>query len=702
MRRVLLLGLVMLLLVVGVLAEIGMKSLPEGRYLFYAAGDDKGVYLYDGDGELYRWRIEDGLITSLGKVTAIDPRVESIAGICVIEGRVYGTMLDVGELRLLYEERPGGQQKIALPGGSTYTVRLRTEGSTLWMMRSLGSSENHVLCRLNLDSGKYERFDETKGLYQYVPLPDDRVLLIDNFYEDGGYRVKFRMLNANSGKVTELMKKDGAVATPAYDAASRSVLYVAQSHLWRWSLGGEPEKLSPVSVANEWDHNPGQAFSGKLAVPYSGGIYLADPEAKSRGALHVIGDGSSSQEGRGYVAFLNEHPDVALSNAMSAANQENFGTGELAQRIMTGDLQYDVMLFSTHGYDLGRLIDKGYCADLSDDGELMALVHRMHPAIQAQVMREGKLYAMPVSGQMVDMLSVFPYGFEKTGLLASDLPQNLEQMIDLVGEWVDRTRYREEGVRPFEGDAAKVLKQYGIKSYMYRLLSRGEPLRFNDQRFTDLLQRIERQPTPKETEPGPFAFEFTQDPMEVSALPIPIFEGEDPVQPANLDVYIVNAMSGNQDLARQYLRCAMANLYDRHEVFLYADWTEPVERNYYKAWYEAWQQKEAELNAALAGCAKDDRPAIEAVEEQLRQHRAQLEKEQDTRYHATAEAIAHYQQRIAPYLFFPAPGVFTDWSQQSATLLNKEIDRYVKGQLSAEQFAASLDQMARLMELEGR
>ena len=41
-------------------------------------------------------------------------------------------------------------------------------------------------------------------------------------------------------------------------------------------------------------------------------------------------------------------------------------------------------------------------------------------------------------------------------------------------------------------------------------------------------------------------------------------------------------------------------------------------------------------------------------------------------------------------------------SQPGAELLDKEINRYLKGPPSAEQLAASLDQMARLMELEGQ
>lgn len=695
----LLLGLLLGLGLQATAESEGLPRLPEGNHLFYAAGEGETLYLYTSEDRLFRWRADTQLLEAINPSAGSDKLKDTIVGICLLEGRVYGAMMDESRLQLLHEEEPGGQASISLPQGGTYMVRMRTQGPLVWMLRSLGSSDNYVLCRLNTKTGEFKRYQETRGLYQYVPLPDNQVLLFDVRYEQGRYITQLRMLNTRSERVKPLMTLEGAAASPAYDQQRGDVLYVLDSSLWRWSLQGQPERVTSVPVANEWDHNPGLAIDGKLAVPYRNGVYLVDPAAQKRGALHVVGDGTSEYWGRGYGTFLVNHPDIALSNTMTAANKENFGTGDLAQRIMTGDLAYDVMQFGTQEYDLNLLIDKGYCADMSDDPELMALVARMHPAIRQLVMRDGKLYALPLGGQYINVLNPQAGNLALAGLDQVALPGSLEGLIELIGDWDSLTRQGDEPVIPLE-NVERQLKEYAISSYIYRLLSRGEPLRFNDPAFVQLLQLVEGQRLSRYA-PGRFAFEFGQLTMNPHAIALSVFEGEPPVQPAYLTLYIVNSKSDNQQLARLYIKTAMEALKDQHKAFLYEDWTESVERPYYSSWYAAWLQDELGLKSAL-DAAQTGSPEKHAAWEQLNRHLELLEDAQRWRYDASEEAIANYQQRIAPYLYFPMPGVFTDWSQPGAVLLQKEIDRYLKGQLSAQQLADSLDQMARLMELENR
>lgn len=697
--RILLLCLVLCLaLPASALAQEGLISLPEENYTECIAADSEDIYISTHDATLYRWQHATQRLTRLPRRDGL-PRYESIIALCVLEGRVYGRLYDDDGLRLLWEPHPGGAGKIALPLGSSYLVRMQTRGDALWLMQSI-SGDDHVLCRVDMTSGKLKRYDESRGLYQYVLLPDDKVLLIDNLFEKGRLFGRLRMLDLKTGRAQRLRDTDYTMGTPAYDAQSGQVLWVAQGALWRWDMAGEPQRLVAIPVGNEHDHNHAVAIQGKLAIPYSGGIYLVDPQAQAAGSLHVIGDGTMDHHGSGYKQFLMTQPGIALSNAPTAANQDQFGTGELAQRIMTGDLQFDVMRFATTEYDLGLLIDKGYCADISDDPELVALVSRMYPAFAAQVTREGKLYALPSGAQAIDMMSVNRYGLERTMLKRDGLPGSWQAMAELSGDFGSYLKDGEE-VAPFEENAGKALKYHSIRAYVYRLLSRGEPLRFDDPAFPQMLENIERQGLPRQSAQLPFLFTPISELLNDDALPLSVFEQEAPVQPVRMWVYIVSAKSQQQQAARRYLRTAAEALFDHTKAYLFPDWSEPIEYSGYAQDVADWQLEQARLQEALSASGEGTAAQREA-QDRLQAHQEARERIEAWRYRVSPEDLRHYQQQIAPHLFVASPNVFTDWSQQGAVLLQKEINRYLEGQLDARQLAASLDQMSRLMELEQR
>lgn len=130
-------------------------------------------------------------------------------------------------------------------------------------------------------------------------------------------------------------------------------------------------------------------------------------------------------------------------------------------------------------------------------------------------------------------------------------------------------------------------------------------------------------------------------------------------------------------------------------------WTEAIDRSSYAERLREWDAKDAQLAQAFEE-AQGNASAERAAQGELEAHRATIAERERWHYDVSPEDPRHYREQVAPALFFPAPGVFTDWSQPGAELLDKEINRYLKGPPSAEQLAASLDQMARLMELEGQ
>lgn len=682
------------------------------------ANHGMGIYMSGDSQTLYLLTIENFLFRFDGQSEALEPVETSsapdasgtVTGLVLIGDGLYTSNRQSHTLRLLHARQGTPAVQIELPiqrdvrntGKSTSPTRMVYREDQLWFLLDRLGNDNHVLCRYDLKTGKIKAFEESKGVEYYCPLPDGRVLLCTHRYERGVAFSRLTMLDTNRGRVSKLFDTNDIATSLAFDEDQGVVYYNAGHTLWRWPVQGEPEQLVELPVQDP-GHNAGQLFQGRLAVHFDGGLYLSDPTQLSRGQITVVGDSSYNYYTKGYVRFMQQHPDIAIQGIQTAANKENFGTGDLAQRIRTGDLVYDVMHASTHQYDLDLLIEKGYCAQLQDDPELKELVESMHPAIHAKVTRDGKIYALPVSIHGMNSLSIEESGFALAGLDRATLPQSLEGLIRLAGGW--RSQHGgEDALRPFNvTDAAGLLKQLAISRYVHDLQSRGQPLSFSGPAFQGLLRLIEGQrlrPFPDQT---PYAFQSgSGELLSKKAMIFSLFEGGPALQPAWMYYYFINAKSGQQELARLYLRSAAQALTDKSSAYLFPNWQQPVEKDDYVAWLKTWQAEEATLQQR-ANDASQSELAKRTAQDLLDVHRAQFqEQEALRRYEVSPEDLTHYQEQVVPALFFPMPSVFTDWSQPGAVLLDKEIKRYLDGHLSAEQLAQSLDQMARLMELEQR
>lgn len=690
------------------LAQNQLLPLPDkSDWSMMLAQSGERLYLLSIENALFGWKAGQTALEPLEPLPALK-ELDTTEALFMLDGGLYVKAYQDDLLRLIYQEQAGRPESIRLPlsrdvQGAGKSSGLRSSFSDeagVWFMLDKHYREDYILCRYDRATQKIKAYEQSQGLYIYCPLDENRVLLVDHLLQKERLFGRFRMLDTKSGKVSTLMETPWLARSPGYEAGS--LLFEAESGLWRWDLKGKPQRLADLPVKDP-AHNPGIVVDGKLAVNFDNGLYLSDPAATSEGSLQVIGDSPTNFYTRGYASFMEQNPGISVSNLPTAANKDSFGTGDLADRIRTGGLQYDVMLMHTTQYDLPLLIEKGYCAELQDDPELLRLVMRMHPAIRDQVMKDGKLYGLPVSLSGIRTLSIQDYGFQMTTLSQETLPDSFEGLIDLMGNWRSYQKQGDETSRPFEmGDTAWVLKNRAISFYINELLRSGQPLRFNQPEFLRLLKQIEASRLPKEQGPGPFAFvQGYENLFNAQALTLSLFEGGQRMQPARLWLYIINSRSENQALARQYLRTAAAAMLDEHSALLDASWTEPIENASYQDYLTQWQEEHKQLENKLskAGSGAARREAQNRLDDHQQKHEEQLDLR---RWKVSPAALSNYRERIAPCLFFPAPSVFTDWNQPSAVLLDKEIKRYLDGHMSAEQLAQSLDQKARLMELENR
>lgn len=79
-------------------------------------------------------------------------------------------------------------------------------------------------------------------------------------------------------------------------------------------------------------------------------------------------------------------------------------------------------------------MQKGYCADLSGDEALMDVARSMYPQFGEILMKDGKLYGLPVDAS-ASTYSVNMDAWEALGLTEDDLPKTLLDLMEFTANW---------------------------------------------------------------------------------------------------------------------------------------------------------------------------------------------------------------------------------------------------------------------------
>ncbi|MGI6635038.1 MAG: hypothetical protein ACOX7B_07680 [Christensenellales bacterium] len=684
------------------------RSLPiEEDYAFFLMGDGQTAYVGTMNGLLFRFRAGHSQLEPLPLIEDRG-RTDTIMGMCCIDGGVYYVDYDTNVLHLMYAEKEGLPETIAIPvrevkGGhsGSHIKHMVYDGAALWLMMDARNNDQYVLCRFGLKQNAMKAFDQSRGLHGFALLGDGRVALGFSMYEKEKVFGRLCILDTATGKTSQQLDIPERPEAMAFDKARNAVLYISQSKLWSWPMSGPPQVLRNMPVnGNGWS-NPGIIMEGGLLSVHQNGLFLADPQEVSAGQLHILGESPGFDYfGGNYGTFMNLRPDVDLSFQMQIDPNQSVNTGELGQRIQTGMLPFDVMLMDTQQYNLPALVQKGYCMDLSGEEDLMAAVQEMHPSIQNQVMMDGKLYAIPLRVDGMDVLCYYEKFLQEIGMTRADLPQSFEALIQWAGSW---PRSLGDQVRPMEAtNLAALLKANFLTHFINYRYSQHGSLDFTDPAFINGLQLIDSQRMPKYSEQMPFVLsEGSSDLMDEDIIVLSLTEDGAKVQPARLFVYFINSQTENPELALDYVRTAVQHMKPEFRAALYPSWTEPVEHANYPFWLEEMAQEEALLRSAVAkeGATAAGRDA----QARLDAHLARVEElRPGYQYKITQSELRFYQQQVAPYLFFPPVNPFTNYYEPGGESIDKDLRRYIQGQQSAQAFAQSLQQKARLMELEGK
>ena len=223
----------------------------------------------------------------------------------------------------------------------------------------------------------------------------------------------------------------GGYSTSGICVGNGTLYYLDGSRIAGIDLASGEKRLSAYTGGGVIA-NGGQTFYADgyyvMLNNYSGmQVFKLDPEGIENGALTIFGEFGSDT----HTKFVRNHPEIAVD--VSGDYTSDIET--LTQSMVSDTGAYDVLLMSLSYMPVERLIEKGYCADLSQSPEIMERVSAMYPEVVEPLMADGKLYGVPV-GMSGTCYGVNMELWESLGLTEEDLPTSLPELYDFAANWV--------------------------------------------------------------------------------------------------------------------------------------------------------------------------------------------------------------------------------------------------------------------------
>ena len=447
--------------------------------------------------------------------------------------------------------------------------------------------------------------------------------------------------------------------------------------------------------------------TGRLAVLDAGsvGLYALDASAPAR--VLRIGGGRADTVLASYNLAHPEAPAIWDDRYMSDS--------ETVMREIAGGQGSDVYVLNS-SYGFQALAEKGYLSDLSASHDLMAQVRQMYPWAQAALLWNDRLLAFP-AGVRMEFWVYHSKAFEE---MNEAYPETMDDLLALVTRWEGGLAEQYPEYRLFSGAMDRqMLAEYILRCYVIQYEVPEQRLQLDHRILRTLLARVAEIPFPTASPPS----ENTQPlihlagtpfernnalryPYPVVFLPPPAFEaGQSMRVAANMDVYVVNPRSPNQDLALAYIAFAAGRMETGVRYLLHDDLHAPVRDPHVQQKMNELAQRIAEQQAQHDAADARDRLALAemitenaAVLMSMEAYSWLISQEQLLRYRAIAPHITLNLHSFIT-IFDAREGAFdqTLWGQ-----ITKLLQMYLAGQMSVEAVLSEMDKRIEMAYAEGR
>lgn len=612
--------------------------------------------------------------------------------------------------------------------GSYVNSMFMQDGEVVRLAENYGQGESSLLVeRYALDTGKLiaqQGVDSTLralcaykdgkylALVQPVPGPEDMEAPM----------TQIAVYDPATGGTTLVATLNGSYLNNlTYDRESDTAYYCGDATIYAVPLATGESRVSAYLPVNAWSGSDTTfaALSGGMIVYANGdGTYVRrlDAPEMAAGALTVANEGGTTK----HMAVVAEHPELNVTLASNYPQTME----ELTTAMVSGTGSMDVLCLTTSYNPVERLIDKGYAADLSGYPELMAVAGRMDPRFTQSVMRDGKLYALPVA-LSTNTLGVNAEAMEKLGLTESDLPATWMEFLDFAANYYYDYGEENADVALMDLNMRRSLFQMIRDQYVAAQLRDTGSVSFDTPLFRKLMQALE-------------AIDFTElDPYEVKGDKI--WEGNDanefyekqqlftryseaspramdqsgygrsnqplilrldsetePVLPVIMTVMIVNPRSTRMDQAAAYLT-AYAGHYDAEteNIMFFPDQNDPVPNSYYEVQKQSYEESLRDVDSRIEKADESEKASLRETREQIQGYLDELENQ---RMSVTEEMIQAYREQVAPYLYVTPQTPLTN--PESSNELDTLTSQYLDHAIDLDTYIREMDQRVRMMMLE--
>ena len=423
---------------------------------------------------------------------------------------------------------------------------------------------------------------------------------------------------------------------------------------------------------------------------------------------------------QGAQLFTERYPNIPVyfdNNYYSSMESIN-------QAMVSGDNTVDVFAMSITYGSFETLMKKGYCADLSGYTALTDAIGRMYPVFQNQLMKDGKLYAIPYnvygSGSWFYDTGVL----KEVGLTEEELPTNFVELCEFITRWNDEfvDEYPEYWLMEGTGSTGLKAELLGImlSTYIDYCNYEGQDITFDTPAFREMMQawekvecdQIDKQMADDEandtyrtgllnqyyTTVGDFSW-MTGKNEYAKYLPITLTADTDEFFSASMTVLFINPNSTHMEAALNLLNCTLEALDNSTKYTLFTDMTEPVRNSSYDRMLSSEQEYLDSLKKQLETADEADK---QYIEESIKSEEEYIEKTlPQYEYDISAEAIQYYHENVVPKICIRKPSfVSSGSSSDSNSELRNLVTRYNGGQITLDQFIREADNKMRMMRME--
>lgn len=710
----------------------------------YVLTDEGGVYTrpvgkeeYDALGEVTNSRWYNDASTLPEENPAFD-RLFAMDGapyaVCSATGAVYRLLNDAGEFAPVKREGPALDMSdmMSVDDGQGYVSQLQ-ESSFFYqdgwlyyagMLHNSSGTPEMRAGRISLETGKKQRF-KTQALSCLAPGEDGAVWALV-YDQTALYSVSSADLTAQAQYARFDPEADalidpkpiptentmGGYAISGLVAGNGSLYYMDGSHVMGLDTATGETRLSAYTGQGMYGSSSGQrlfADGWYVTGDYSGvNVYMLDSESLKNGALTIFGESGSET----HRAVLKQHPELSVDVAGEYTNDIE----KLTQAMVADTGAYDVLLLNLAYMPVDRLIQKGYCTDLSAQAGVMERVNQMYPQLVEAVTVDGKMYGAPVqlSG---NAFSVNMKLWAELGLTEDDLPTSFVELMDFVANWVYDYGEDHPDIPLFSySQSGEMLYSLLLNNYVAYCQQQGTGLKFDTPLFRTLMESyhaIDFEEISAIADQDDEEFYWSPDALFDSAssigylgyqnentqvMPLSLEEGGDPFFPVYMGVLLINPRTTRMAEAITYVESYLDNLEKvSANITLFPEHNEPVENSYYRRNKAEVEEQLSDARKRLETVSDENRADVENELKWLEERLAETE---NYRYTVSSEQIQHYRDIIAPYTFVMRQSVFTGANSSVAQEINKLLMQYMEGAASLDQLVKELDQRVRLMELE--